>query len=211
MNIVLLGSPASGKGTQAEILAKKLHLYHFQTGELARHLAEKNPRIAEIINSGKLIPAEEMTMYAIDYLNEKTPDLKNVLFEGFPRFISQYEALSEFLKTKGDGIDAVISLEVSEDAAIARISARRTCEDCGEVYNLTTNPPKVENICDKCGGKLVHRDDDKPEAIKTRFKYYHENTQELMEYLDKKGMLLKVNGEGDIEKISEEIMEKLKK
>ena len=213
MNIVLLGSPASGKGTQAEILCKEFNLYHLSTGDVSRKLAEKDPRIKEIVDSGKLIPSEEMTMHVLDFLEHEKPDLKNILFEGFPRFINQYEALANFLKTKGDNIDVVISLEVSEKVAIERISSRRVCEKCGENFNIVTKLPKKEGICDKCGGNLIQRKDDNPESVKVRFKYYQENTKELIDYLDKKGILVRIDGERPIDEIASDlrkIVEKLK-
>jgi adenylate kinase len=208
MNIILLGSPASGKGTQAELLAKKLNLYLLQTGELSRKLAKTDPEIKKIYDAGKLIPAELMTMHVINFLSKEKPDLENILFEGFPRFISQYEALEKFLKNKGDDIDAVISLDVTEKVAIKRISSRRICKKCGEVYNLITKPPKGKK-CDVCGGVLFQRSDDKPKAIKVRFDYYKNNTKELIDYLNKKRVLIKVDGERSIEVIFRDILEKL--
>lgn len=205
MNIVLLGAPASGKGTQAEFLCQKFGLYHLSTGQIARELAQKDERVKKIVSSGKLIPEEEMTMYVINFLTEKKPDLKNILFEGFPRFISQYEALANFLDTNGAKIDIVISLEVSEEEAVKRISSRRVCVNCGENFNLITRPPKKDGICDKCGGKLIQRDDDNPKAVKVRFEYYRNNTQELIEYLDKKGLLVKVDGERPVEVIQKDL------
>lgn len=210
MNIILLGPPGSGKGTQAEILAEKLDLYYFQTGRLSRELAKEDKRIKEIVDSGKLIPEEEMTMYVIDFLKEKKPDLEDILFEGFPRFISQYEALENFLRKKGDDIDAVISLDVSKDVAIKRISSRRICEKCGEVYNLITNPPPKDGKC-KCGGKLIQRQDDKPESVKTRFEYYEADTKELIDYLDSKGKLIRINGEREIDEIAKDILKEIRK
>ncbi len=211
MNIVLLGSPASGKGTQAEILCRKFGLYHLSTGEISRSLAEKDPRIKEIIDSGKLVPQEEMTMYVLEFLGEKKSDLKDILFEGFPRFISQYEALENFLHTKGDDIDAVISLDVSEEEAVKRISSRRICPKCGESYNTVTKLPAKEGVCDKCESVLVQRDDDKPESVKVRFQYYANNTKALIDYLDKKGKLTRVNGERPVEEIAEDLEEIVKK
>lgn len=199
MNIVILGAPASGKGTQAEALANKFNLFLLQTGQLSRDLAKKDGRIREIVNSGELIPEEEMTMYVLDYLHDKKSGLKNILFEGFPRFISQYEALEKFLSLKGDNIDAVISLDISLEEAVRRISSRRICEKCGKIYNVITNPAP-NGIC-KCGGKLIQRKDDNPESVKTRFQYYRENTKELIDYLDKKGKLTRVNGERSIDEI----------
>jgi len=213
MNIVLLGSPASGKGTQAEILCKEFNLFHLSTGDVSRKLAETDPRIKEIIESGKLIPSEEMTMHVLDFLEHEKSDLKNILFEGFPRFIDQYEALANFLVGKGDGIDVVISLEVSEKVAVDRISSRRVCANCGENFNVDTKPPKVQGICDKCGGNLIQRKDDNPESVKVRFQYYKENTKELIDYLDKKGILIRVDGERPIGEIAQDlhkIVEKVK-
>lgn len=203
MNIILLGSPGSGKGTQASLLTEKFGLYLLQTGELSRRLAKKDKRIGEIINSGKLIPQEEMTMYVLDFLHRQKPDLKNILFEGFPRFISQYEALENFLKSKGGGIDLVVSLDVGLKEAVRRISSRRTCSQCGRIYNLITNPAP-NGVC-QCGGKLTQRKDDNPEAIKTRFEYYKENTKELISYLDKQKKLVRVDGEREINVIFDEI------
>lgn len=209
MNIVLLGSPASGKGTQADLLCRKFGLYHLSTGDVSRELSRKDARIKEIVDSGKLIPQEEMTMHVINFLTKERPTLKNILFEGFPRFIPQYEALESFMKTNGDEINIVFSLEVSEKEAIRRISARRTCQKCGHVYNTITNPPKIADTCD-CGGKLILRDDDKPESVKVRFEYYRENTEKLINYLDEKGKLVRINGERPVEEIQKDLVKEIK-
>jgi len=205
MNIVILGSPASGKGTQADLLCQKFGLYHFSTGKIARDLSKKDARIKEITDSGKLIPQEEMTMYVINFLTKEKKNLKNILFEGFPRFIPQYDALEGFLKTNGDDIDIVFSLDVSQEEAVRRISARRTCQKCGKVFNLITNPPQKPNTCE-CGGKLILREDDEPESVRVRFEYYRENTKELIDYLDKKGKLIRVNGERPIDEIQKDLV-----
>jgi len=209
MNIVLLGAPGSGKGTQAELIVNKFNLYHLQTGDLARRLAKKDERLKKIVDSGQLIPHEEMTMHVINFLSKERADLKDILFEGFPRFIPQYEALKEFLKNKGDDIDLVLSLDISEPEVFKRVSSRRICEDCGEIYNLITNPPKDDKC--KCGGKLMQREDDKPEAIKTRLEYYRENTKELIDHLDEKKELVRINGERPVEEIFDEIVIVIKK
>ena len=209
MNIIILGAPASGKGTQATLLAEKIGLYLLQTGELSRNLAKKDKRIREIVNSGKLIPEEEMTMYVLDFLHKEKPDLKNILFEGFPRFISQYDALEKFLMSKGDDIDLVISIDISEEEAVKRISSRRVCEKCGKIYNLITNPPPKADC--ECGGNLIQRKDDNPESVMTRFKYYEENTKELIDYLDKKGKLVRIDGERPIDEIQKDLIRILKR
>lgn len=208
MNIILLGAPASGKGTQADLLTREFGLYHLQTGQIARDLAKKDERIKQIIESGKLIPEEEMTMHVIDHLSNKKNNMKDILFEGFPRFISQYEALKNYLETKGDDIDKVFTLDISEDEAIKRISSRRICEKCGEVYNLVTNPPSGDKC--KCGGKLIQRADDKKEAIKVRFRYYEQNTKKLIDYLDQKGQVEHVDAERSIEEIFADIKKRIK-
>jgi adenylate kinase len=133
--------------------------------------------------------------------------MKNILFEGFPRFISQYKALADFLQSKGDDIDAVISLDISEKEAVRRISSRRICEKSGEVYNLITNP-QPKGGC-KCGGKLMQRKDDTPKSVKIRFKYYKENTKKLIDYLGKQNNLIRVNGERPIKVIYKDILGKL--
>ncbi|OGM28070.1 hypothetical protein A2962_05640 [Candidatus Woesebacteria bacterium RIFCSPLOWO2_01_FULL_39_61] len=208
MNLILLGEPGSGKGTQAEMLVKKLGLYYLQGGELAREWAEKDERIKKIVESGELIPEKEMTEFVRKYLEEKVPEGENILFEGFPRFIPQFEDYEKWLNSKGSKIDAVISLDMSEDAAIKRLSSRRVCENCGEVYNLITNPPPAPDRC-KCGGRLVQRKDDNPDSIKVRFQYYRNNTKKLIDYLESQGRLIKVDADRPIQIIFDEILEKL--
>lgn len=208
MNIVLLGAPGSGKGTQAERLSEKLGLFYLQTGELSRDWAAKDKRIREIVNTGKLIPEAEMTGYVMRYLQEKVPEGKNILFEGFPRFISQFKEYEKWLESKGTKIDAVISLDISEEAAIRRLSSRRICEKCGEVYNLITNPPPGQDKCE-CGGKLLQRKDDNPESIKVRFEYYRNNTKKLMDYLDSQGRLVKIDANRPIQVIFNDILNQL--
>lgn len=213
MIIILLGAPGSGKGTQAQLLSQRFNLFYLQTGQLVRELAKKDERIAQIYKSGKLIPENEMTMYVIDHLKQKSPNMKNILFEGFPRFISQFEALASFLHTKGYAIDAIFSLDISKKEAVRRISARRICLKCGEVYNLITNPPPKTGECN-CGGKLIQRPDDNPEAIKVRFEYYTKNTKKLIDYVAQKKLLTRINGERPIEEIQKDLVaavNKLKK
>lgn len=210
MNIILLGAPGSGKGTQAQLLSQKFHLFYLQTGKLVRELAKKDERIAKIYKSGKLVPENEMTMYVIDHLKQRKPNMTNILFEGFPRFVSQFEALASFLHTKGYVIDAIFSLDISKKEAVRRISARRTCLKCGEVYNLLTNPPSKTGEC-KCGGKLIQRPDDNPEAIEVRFEYYAKNTKKLINYVARKGLLTRIDGERPIEDIQNDLVAKVSK
>ncbi len=204
MNIILLGAPASGKGTQATFLAKKFDLYLLQTGELSRKLAQTDPDIKKMYDAGKLIPHELVTMHVINFLSTEKPDLKNILFEGFPRFIPQYKALETFLKEKGDDIDLIVSIDISIAESVKRISSRRICSVCGKIYNLVTMPP-TSGKCD-CGGELIQRSDDNPQSVKVRFKYYEDNTKELIDYLNRKGLLVSVNGERSVEEIQEDLV-----
>ncbi len=209
MNIVLLGPPGSGKGTQAEMLSDHFNLYYLQTGDLARELAEKDTRINEIIDSGKLIPEEEMTAFVMKHLEKNVPEGRNILFEGFPRFVHQYQVYEKWLASKGEKIDKVILLDIAEEDVVKRLSARRICSKCDKVYNLITNPPP-EGKCE-CGGELVQRDDDNPNAIKVRFDYYRKNTKLLADYLKDKGSLIIIDANRPINVIFEEIVQKLNK
>ena len=209
MNIAILGLPGSGKGTQSEILAQKLGLFHFSAGELARSLAKTDPRIDGIVKSGGLIPEEEMTGYVSKYLNEMAGTRKNILFEGYPRFISQYEFLNSWLAEKNQELKHVIFLDLSQEEVVKRLSTRRTCEKCERVYNLVTNPPPMPDKCE-CGGKLYQRSDDNTESIKTRFEVYKKNVQPLIEHLEGKGRLIRIDGSRTISEVTEEILEKIK-
>lgn len=209
MNIVLLGAPGSGKGTQAEFIAKEYGLHYFQAGKLARELAEKDPRIGKIINSGKLIPEGLMTSYATRNLEANYNDGENIIFDGYPRFVTQFQELSRWLLERGKKVDTVISLDVSEEEAVKRISSRRTCKACGRIYSLNINLPEGGRC--GCGGELLQREDDYPEAIKVRFEYYRENTKKLIDYADEKGFLIRINGENSIEQVKKDIKSEIEK
>jgi adenylate kinase len=209
MNIILLGLPGSGKGTQAELLSGKFSLFYLQTGRLSRKWAKTDPEIKKITDSGRLIPEDKMTEFVHNFLEDKIPDGKNILFEGYPRYVTQYQFLEKWLNGKNEKIDAVVFLDISQKEAIKRLVSRRTCKKCGEVYNLITNPPKA-GIC-KCGGSLVQRKDDIPQAIKTRFLVYKENTKEVVDYAKDKGTLINIDADRPIDLIHKDIVSKLQK
>ena len=211
MNLIILGPQGSGKGTQARLVAKKFNLFYFESGDFLRNLAKKNKRIDKLINEeGKMVPDEEIFALAKKYLEENVPTRDGIMLDGYPRSVKQYEFLRDWLEERGNNIDSVILLEVSEKESIRRLSARRICEKCGTVYNLITKPPPSENAC-KCGGKLIKRVDDEPEAIKTRLGLYHKETEPLISIFEKENILMRIDGERPIQQIFIDIIARLEK
>lgn len=208
MNIILLGPQGSGKGTQAKFLAEKLGLFYIEMGSILREAAKENPQIDEMINKrGEMAPDDLTASILKAKLEKERPNLTNLLFDGFPRSVAQYQLLKGWFLSKGTKIDKAILLEISEEETIRRLSGRRICSKCGNVYNLTTNPPPGGKC--PCGGELIQREDDYPEAIKTRLSLYHQITSPLVEAMEKEGILVRINGERPIEVISKELLEKL--
>jgi adenylate kinase len=208
MNIIILGPQGSGKGTQAELLVKKYGFNYVEMGEILRSIADSNnPKAKEIggkINSGKLAPDELVRLIAWDFINKHDKN-KGFLFDGYPRSEAQYDHLVDMLEKFGKKIDLVIFLNISEKETIRRLSARLTCEKCDRTWNSITNPPPSPGECE-CGGKLMVREDDKPEAIKIRLDIFNENTTQILKTTKKEGILHEVNGEQSIEAIHEDII-----
>jgi len=205
MNIVILGPQGSGKGTQAELLAQKFGLFHMESGQMLREMTKTNKRIADMINNGVLVPDEEALGYIEDHLLVHNKSFDNIIFDGYPRTASQYTLLKNWAQGKGHPIIKVLVLSIPEEETIKRLSARRTCEKCGRVYNLITNPPANEDICGECGGKLIQREDDKPETIQKRLAIYHERTMPVIEEAKKDGILAEVDGLRPIQVIFEDL------
>jgi adenylate kinase len=201
MNILILGPQGSGKGTQAKLLSTKFGLNYFEAGEYLRNLSKTDSKIADYLNKGELIPDDEMFNFAKKYLDEKNLS-DNIIFDGYPRSIEQYDLLKDYLKAKGKNIDLAILVNISERETIRRLSARRMNPTTGEIYNLLTNPPP-SNID---VATLIHRSDDQPEAIKRRIDRYHETTEKLVAKLQEEKMLVEVNGERPINEISEDLI-----
>lgn len=205
MNIIILGPQGSGKGTQAKLLSEKLNLFYFESGRFLRELSKKRPEIGERIDKGHLVADEEMFSLVSEDLEEKNSQGDNMILDGYPRSIKQYELLEEWLKKKGKDIDYAILLEISQKESIRRLSARRMDKTTGKIYNLITDPPgkdiKREN--------LIQREDDKPEAIRQRLKDYKKVTEPLIKKLKEEGKLIEIDGEQPIETIFSQIIEKL--
>lgn len=210
MNVAILGKQASGKGTQAELLAEEFDFFEVHVGRILKEAAKKDSEIDRIVNiEGELVPDETAFSYTTDYIEKNNKEGRDILFDGYPRSVEQYELLKEWLEKKGQKLNFVIWLDISDKTAIKRISARRVCSKCGEIYNLLTNPPPSEEKC-SCGGKLVQRKDDKKEAVKKRLAWSRETRAPLLDVFKRDGILIEVDGERPIKVIFEDIVKKLK-
>lgn len=197
MNLIFLGAPGAGKGTQAEIVCDKLGIPAISTGNMLRE-AVKNGTPAglaakECMDKGDLVPDEIVIGILKDRI-AKDDCKKGFILDGFPRTVEQAEALEKM----GVKIDKVIEISVPDEKIIARMSGRRVCEGCGASYHLEHKPTKVEGVCDSCGAKVVQRVDDKPETVLSRLETYREKTAPLKGYYEKKGILKTVNGQNEI-------------
>lgn len=201
MNMIFLGAPGAGKGTQAEVVCKELNIPAISTGNMLREAVkngtEQGLAAKKFMDAGELVPDEVV----IGILKERisSPDASNgFILDGFPRTVAQAEALDNM----GVQIDKVIEIDVSDEAITARMSGRRVCEGCGNSYHIEFKPTKVEGICDACGAKVVQRVDDKPETVLSRLKTYHEKTEPLKGYYAAKGKLVSVKGQDEIAETS---------
>lgn len=209
MKIIMLGAPGAGKGTQAKKLAAKYGIPHISTGDIFRANIKNGTELGKkakvYMDQGLLVPDELVVDLIMDRFKE--PDCeKGYVLDGFPRTIPQAEALDRALAENNDSIEYAIDVDVSDEAIIRRMSGRRACVTCGATYHIVNIPPKQEGICDVCGGKLILRDDDKPETVEKRLKVYHEQTQPLIEYYKAKGILRSVDGTKDADVTFEEIV-----
>ncbi len=208
MNLILLGPPGSGKGTQAQMMIERYHVPQISTGDILRGaVKEKTPLGIEAkryMDQGKLVPDEVVVGIVRDRL--KVSDCNSgFILDGFPRTLPQAEALDSTLKEMERGIDHVVNIEMDKDELIKRLTGRRTCRRCGVMYHIIFDPPKKDGICDKCGGDLYQRDDDKEETIKARLQVYEKQTTPLIEYYRKRGALRSIDGMGEIKEIFQKI------
>ena len=197
MNLILLGPPGAGKGTQATRIVEKYKVPHISTGDIFReNIKNTTPlgqKAQEYMTKGELVPDQLVVDIALDRLGKD--DCKNgFLLDGFPRTVFQADALDKFLKDKGKGIDLVINIEVEDKMLIERLDARRVCPTCAATYNVIGMPPKKEGICDKCNDTLIQRKDDKKETVGNRIKVYHEQTSPLIDYYKEKGLIKDFDG-----------------
>ncbi|MGQ9461146.1 MAG: adenylate kinase [Candidatus Bathyarchaeaceae archaeon] len=203
MNVIILGSPGVGKGTYAKILSEKYNIPRISTGDLFREAirdeTELGKKIKDYVSRGDLVP-DEIT---IEVVKERLgrEDCKNGFFlDGFPRTVAQAEALERFKK-----IDKVLNFVASDKVVLSRLSGRRTCRKCGATYHMKEIPPKVEGVCDFCGGKLYQRSDETPQAIKNRLRVYREKTEPVLDYFRRRGLLVDINANYPFEEINKVI------
>mgnify|MGYP005793861027 CR=1 FL=1 len=208
MKLILLGAPGAGKGTQAEILSRKLAIPAISTGNILRAAIKNGTEIGKMaqkfIDGGKLVPDDVIIGIVRERLAD--PDCANgFILDGFPRTIPQAEAL----ENAGIDIDAAVSIEVSDETIVERMSGRRVCRECGATYHVVTKPPRKEGVCDLCGGELIIRADDTPETVKARLAVYHRETEPLTAFYAERGKLRLVNNASTIEGTTEEIFKAL--
>ena len=208
MNLIMLGAPGAGKGTQAAILNQKLGIPTISTGNILRAAVKDGTPIGfkakEYMDHGHLVPDEVI----IGIINERLQAedcKKGYILDGVPRTIAQAEALDK----AGIVFDAVINLEISDEEILQRMSGRRVCEKCGASYHVVAIPPKVEGVCDACGGALVQRADDAPKTVASRLEVYHRETEPLKEYYAKKGNLKEIFNQATVEGTTQKILEAL--
>jgi adenylate kinase len=205
MKIALLGAPGVGKGTVAGFLAKKLKLPHIAAGDILREEGKTNKRLKDILDQGKLVPDEFISEIIWEYLKED--ECKNgFILDGFPRTIKQ----ALFLEGKNIRLDYVLNLKGSEEEIVRRLNGRLICRKCNAIYHTENIKPKKRGVCDKCGSKLVRREDDNPESIRERFELYEKETAPLIRFYEKKGILRDVDTNQKLEGVFKSALEALK-
>jgi adenylate kinase len=211
-NIIFVGAPGAGKGTQASLVAQKLSLVHVSSGDLFRQALEQGTELGKqakaYMEKGVLVPDKVTIQMVMERLS--APDCGNgVILDGFPRNLPQAEALDSALAEQGKTIDKVVYIGVSEEELVSRLSSRWLCRQCQAVYNMVNSPPRVEGKCDKCGGEVYQRPDDKPETVKKRLDVYFAETAPLIAYYRRQGKLLEVEGEGGVAEVTQRIVSAL--
>lgn len=214
MNILIMGPAGSGKGTLSELILKEYEIPHISTGDMLRENVKNNTSLGQeaqgYMEAGKLVPDELINAMVEDRLQQ--PDCqKGYLLDGFPRTVVQAEAFSEIAEKIGKPVECVIALDVEFDVLADRITSRRICSQCGAIYNMNHHRPKVDGVCDECGGEVVQRKDDTIEQLKVRMEEYESNTKPAIEYFEKLGVVKTFNGGKPSKEVFEEIKEELAK
>ncbi|PUU88230.1 adenylate kinase [Halanaerobium sp.] len=209
MDMILLGLPGVGKGTQAKKLEASLEIPHIATGDIFRKaIKNKTPlgkKAKSFIDAGELVP-DEVTIGIVEERLKEDDCKEGFILDGFPRTIAQAEALDEILAEQNRELDLAVYLQAEIDILVERLAGRRVCVDCGATYHVKNNPPEVEGVCDKCGGEVIQRSDDEEETVKKRIEVNKEKTAKLADYYQNKGILHEVKSTGGIEKVQQRLM-----
>jgi adenylate kinase len=213
VNILFMGPPGAGKGTQAEVIVKEFGIPHISTGDAFRLAIKQGTPIGlkakEYMDQGLLVP-DDVTIGIVEERLQQPDCREGFLLDGFPRTLSQAEALDGILDRLNSGLDHVINLKVDRNKLLARLTGRRLCKNCGATYHVVFNPPKQEGICDKCGGELYQRSDDNEESVGTRLDEYINKTAPLLTFYENKALLRQMDGEQDIDQVSQQIVSLLR-
>ncbi|HEX9924017.1 MAG TPA: adenylate kinase [Anaerolineae bacterium] len=209
LDLVLLGGPGSGKGTQAEQLTKHLNLPHIATGDLFRENLKQETDLGKLakayMNRGELVP-DDVTESMVQERLSRPDTADGFILDGFPRTLPQAEALTEMLTEMQRRLAGVLYINVSDDEIVRRLSGRLICRNCQTPYHLEFKPPAQPGMCDVCGGELYQRDDDNPETVRARLKTFHGQTAPLVDYYQAAGLLIEIDGEGDVAGVTERTM-----
>jgi len=213
MYIVILGAPGAGKGTQADILSQEMNLPHIASGDLFRLALEKETQLGLLaknyMDKGKLVPDEVTLKMILDRIGQ--PDCgRGCLLDGFPRTLHQAEVLDKAFKEEGRAVDKAIYIEVPEEELVKRLSGRWLCRNCQTPYHIVNSPPKTPGKCDKCGGELYQRPDDKEETVRERLNVFLAQTVPILDYYEKQGKLVRVDGNQRMQEVAKGIISALK-
>ena len=196
MRIILIGAPGAGKGTQAATIKAKYPVAHISTGDMLRANVKGGTELGNLAKSymdaGKLVP-DQVIIDMMEARLKENDCIAGFMLDGFPRTLPQAEALGKLLDKLGMKLDAAVELEIEDEVVVKRLTSRRVCKACGEIYNTVLKPAKVEGVCDKCGGEVIQRDDDKEEVIRKRLSVFHEQTAPIVDYYGAQGVLLKID------------------
>ena len=208
MNLLIVGAPGAGKGTMSELIIKNFGVTHISTGDILRQAIKDQTPVGKLaegyIKKGELVPDDVIHNLIVDRLQQD--DIKNgFLFDGYPRTLAQAIDLTEILKNLNKKIDAVINLNIADEELVKRVTGRRLCPSCGEIYNIYSKAPKVENTCDKCGATLTQRKDDNEQSLKVRLSEFHQQTQPVIEYYKKMNLVHDIDATIGIDNIFNQI------
>ncbi|WP_373600669.1 adenylate kinase [Paraclostridium bifermentans] len=212
MRIILLGPPGAGKGTQAAGIVEKYNIPHISTGDIFRKNIKEGTDLGKkakgFIDQGLLVP-DELTVGLVTDRISQADCANGFMLDGFPRNVAQAQHLDEYLKEVGISLSTVVNIEVDKDILVGRAVGRRICKSCGATYHVEFNPPKVDGVCDVCGGELYQRADDNEETVSKRIQVYLDETKPLVDYYSKEGIIANINGEQSIDKVFEDIVKAL--